>query len=147
MYTSDKAKVMMIKLTILAITGLAIFGITTAHADHVDNHIWIETADGKFVLNSELTFGEYGLNSDGYYYNDNKCATADLIGNTGIAKPQKTIINEHYVLDQRKGECGNRAIEEEYHNTSSLNRRVDSKTHHECVVECSKIQYFSILLA
>lgn len=47
LYTSHKAKVIMIKLTILTITGLVLFGITNAYADHVDNNIWIETAEGS----------------------------------------------------------------------------------------------------
>ena len=44
---------MITQLAIAAITGFVIFGITTAHADHVDNNIWIETAEGIFVPYNE----------------------------------------------------------------------------------------------
>jgi len=33
--------------------GMAMFGVADAHADHVDNHIWIETKSGGFILATE----------------------------------------------------------------------------------------------
>lgn len=122
MYTSDKAKVIMIKLTILTITGLALFGITNAYADHVDNHIWIETADGSFVKATEnileLTKGERSYD-DVYGKQCNAGSTYEFSGFPRTypnvwTKPETEFVNGDNMIDTRDNKCGNKAIEDKH---------------------------------
>jgi hypothetical protein len=66
-------------LTVLAITGLVLFSIANAYADHVDNNIWIETADNNFItMNPTAGIHLYEIFEEG-----NTCS---ILNPEGIAK-------------------------------------------------------------
>ena len=46
-------------VAITATFGMTAFGMVDVHADHVDNHIWIETADGKFITSTKAVTDAY----------------------------------------------------------------------------------------
>lgn len=142
MYTSDKAKVMMIKLTILAITGLVLFGITNAYADHVDNYIWIETAEGKFTPYNESIESIYnpetidlnninnifihkdeyetGLRANEEYRKWNEYTYNGNIGAYELDKPEFTRINGVTMFESNYG-CGDMTKEKEYLEANQAN--------------------------
>ena len=136
MYTSDKVKGIMIKLTILTITGLVLFGITNAYADHVDNNIWIETADGIFVTANESTEEEYSgtyidvntinnifINKDEYRdrytsYDDEyrigyEYTFKGEVCAYDIDEPKTARLNNVVMFEKERG-CGSRIAESEY---------------------------------
>ena len=144
------------QLAILTITGLALFGITTAHADHVDNNIWIETADGKFVTENESIESEYrgsyiaidNINNifiDKVEYKDNYWEYDDeyrigyeytLKGELcayDLDEPQTTWLNEVRMFESERG-CGDRIEERKYleaNQASEISMTLDK--YHECV--------------
>lgn len=153
MYTSDKAKVMMIKFTILAITGLTLFGITNAYADHVDNNIWIETADGIFVTANESTEEEYigrytedtitniFIDKDefksrhsstyGYRIGYEYTFKGELCA-YDIDEPKKTRLNNVVMFERERG-CGDRIEEGEYLQTNLASEAsITLDKYHEC---------------
>lgn len=70
-------------ITLVIMIGFA----DAADGDHVDRHIWIETADGMFVADNETSrTGSSGH----YYYNDNICGV--------MAEPQETRINGSIII-------------------------------------------------
>ena len=60
---------MITQLVIVAITTLIAFSVTSVHADHIDKHVWIETAEGKFVFATEA-----GLNTKNKGAHDSICS-------------------------------------------------------------------------
>lgn len=101
-------------------------GVTaTAYGDHVDRHIWIETAEDTYVKDSESIQTDK-ITYDGpthFFYNRNYCGIR-------IAEPQQTLINGAIMLDQRYG-CGNTTTEKEYYSSSRIGRSSEEK-HHNC---------------
>ena len=123
------------QLTIAVVTGLALFSITVAHADHVDNHIWIETAEGIFVPYNESLESIYnpetidlnsinnifihkdeyktGLRADGEYRKSYEYTYNGNIGAYDLDKPEQTTINGVTMFENSYG-CGDMAKEKEY---------------------------------
>ena len=131
-------------IVILAIGAAASHTMTTeAHGDHVDRHIWIETAEGNFITATEKALNkidEIFEGKDSYLgtiRNENRVTdithtVLDVLWGTEDSarqevvwgKPQTTIddnqfklltINNVAVIDQRRGECGDKTTEEEYY--------------------------------
>lgn len=147
---------MITQLAIAAITGFVIFGITTAHADHVDNNIWIETADGVFTTENESIEREYrgsyiaidNINNifiDKNEYKDNYWEYDDeyRIGYEYTLKgelcayeldePQTTWLNNVVMFESERG-CGDRIEERKYleaNQASEIGMTLDK--YHECV--------------
>lgn len=97
----------------------------TVYADHVDNNIWIETAEGKFVKSTETMRELIESNSD---YNSPYCAECGThlkiqrFSNTWYIQwgelehweYAQAEINGHTVVDNTIGNCGNETEEREY---------------------------------
>ena len=149
---------MITQLTTLIITSLIVFGVTSVHADHVDNHIWIETADGNFTPLTEnihtATLNLADINNHG----DHKCNVLNTYYTIDIAQTKQTetvelitemiagftnhlerteydrIINNH-VMVQNYGGCGNEADERKTLNEFDKDNIVTTsfnKWYHEC---------------
>lgn len=111
----------------------------TAYADHVDNHIWIETAEGGFVMASNSVQSQidkayrawYGSGSLTYVQ---ACGIPDI--SLSWHKPESLYINNILMIDQRKGDCGNKLEEENYFETIGNNLEKTEEQHkkyHECM--------------
>ena len=99
----------------LTITAAVVLAITTtaAHADHVDNNTWIETAEGNFIIASDKAQDSIDKNYAAEYniLSRDNCKIPQV--NFGDnSRPKTTRINEYLMIDQRRGECGDKQAEE-----------------------------------
>ena len=153
---SRQAAILIMATTAALTTVMA----TTAYADHVDNHIWIETKRGNFITATGLAqeqisqastyinadYGDLCKARTNYEYklirDDGTIYEGTSIWPRGYwERPKTDVINEIEVLNQRKGECG---VNEETYYINALNESLDDnetitsiepkhKEHHECV--------------
>ncbi len=143
------------QLATLVIISVVLFGVSSVHADHVDNNIWIKTAEGGFVTENEsverlyrsdritidfdnifiyqyefdsgLSYnGEDYLKSHEYTYKGELCAYE-------LDEPQTTWLNEVRMFESERG-CGDTVDERKYLETnqaSEISMTLDK--YHECV--------------
>ena len=115
------------KLTTMILIAVALVPVMTAYADHVDNHIWLETAEGSFITATETALDkidnvssgskydkEYGDRCDAYVTIIFSANIADSKHPRSWAEPETMTINKAETINQRKGECGNKNNEEAY---------------------------------
>ena len=122
------------------VTTIALTTVMTAYADHIDNHIWIETAEGNFVMETQKAKDhiEAHYRYDGFV--ESHWLTCDINKlfriSHGWTAPSVEKINEINALNQRRDECGNKETEERYLNNvkSSINKTEEEyQAHHECL--------------
>lgn len=110
------------------------FAQMPAYGDHVDKHIWIETAEGSFITATDKALDKiddvYYERTDNFYYDTTNPKRIAWITHTVLdvleereftsgqkvkfGEPQTTRINGIQVIDQRRGECGDKTSEVEY---------------------------------
>lgn len=123
-------------------TAVVVLAATTvAYADHVDNNIWIETAEGHFVVASdkarnhiEETYLEYYNHALSEFVHNQSCGLSHLSINW--YKPESMRINNFLSIEQRKGDCGNKQAEENYFNEAFDDvekTEEDHQQYHECM--------------
>ena len=159
---SNPVKLGGVAISVLAVLGILVVG-GQAYADHVDNHVWIETRSGGFVLATEPAKDQAdrinSVTQSGYFYNP--VCNADVTyeysikrkGDHGTwystesdkwpnrwAKPETHTVNNVQVLDQRNDRCGTddaayytNALNE---HTSNLNITSVSELKHDTYHEC-----------
>ena len=63
-------------LLTVVMTAAAMVAVTAAYGDHIDNHVWIVTADGKFITHTDAVVDTYetthrGVDDVCYLYPEN----------------------------------------------------------------------------
>lgn len=115
---------MTLKIITLTIMGLTLFGISNAYANHTNNNIWIETAEGQFTPKNDSM--EWEFNNTEYTYNGKTCVY-------DIDRPQITRVNGVQMFESVGG-CGDR-MEERVYFLGNQSNDIDMtlQKYHECV--------------
>ena len=114
-------------IVILAVGAAASHTMTTeAYGDHIDNNIWIETAEGIFTTANEST--HYSYQAKSYVYNDEACEYWPE-RNPSITT---TKINGNKMFKQGVIGCGNETAEKEFYNEKPY-RTMTLENYHECL--------------
>lgn len=130
-----------VRFWLALVVTVTAFGVGVTHADHVDNHIWIETADGDFITATKTALvaiqdiddGEIVISS--HYHERYTCdvtvtgikqsgtgGTVTLTNWDDWTRPRIESINGIQMLNQRSGECGDTEAEER-HLIDTINRK------------------------